>query len=347
MYEAYRLYTDFGGAFTQPLLPDGNGGYGALPAAVPGIQQPAVAVPSRLYYTTTADKPLAGIRLGIKDIYDIKGVKTSDGNRAWYSLYPKANATATAVQKLIDAGAVIVGKMKTSQFANGEEATADWVDYHSPFNPRGDGYQDPSSSSSGPGAGMGSYPWLDLTLGSDTGGSIRGPSQEQGLFGNRPSHGLVDLSGVMPLAPQLDTAGFLCRDPAIWENAARVLYSDLPFLVQFPKKIQTIGFPTNATTDSAGLLMSFLSQVQSFLSASVTPLNTTSLWASTKPTSAPSSLATLLDITYPILISKEQIRLVRDPFYAAYAAAYEGRRPFIDPAPLARVRISLMPIPLI
>ena len=57
----------------------------------------------------------------------------------------------------MDAGAVIVGRMKTSQFANGERATADWVDYHSPFNARGDGYSDPSSSSSGPGAGIGAY----------------------------------------------------------------------------------------------------------------------------------------------------------------------------------------------
>ena len=215
------------------------------------------------------------------------------------------------------------------------------VDYHSPFNPRGDGYQDPSSSSSGPGAGMGSYPWLDLALGSDTGGSIRGPSQEQGLFGNRPSHGLVDLTGVMPLAPQLDTAGFLCRDPAIWATAARVLYSGLPFATNFPKKIQTIGFPANGSTDPSNqVVLSFLSSLQNFLSATVTPLDTASLWSSTKPPSAPSSLATLLNITYPILISKEQIKLVRDPFYASYAAAFEGRRPFIDPVPLARVRIA-------
>ena len=113
------------------------------------------------------------------------------------------------VQRLIDAGAILVGKMKTSQFANGETATADWVDYHEPFNPRGDGYQDTSSSSAGAGSGIGSYPWLDLALGSDTGGSIRGPSQVQGIFGNRPTHGLVPLTNVMPLAPELDTAGFM------------------------------------------------------------------------------------------------------------------------------------------
>lgn len=213
LYQPYRLYSDFAGAFTQPLIPSADGSYAALPAALPGIQSPTIGVPSRLYYTRTRSKPLAGVRLGIKDIYDIAGVKTSNGNRAWYGFYPPATANSVPVQRLIDAGAVIVGKMKTSQFANGELATADWVDYHSPFNPRGDGYQDPSSSSSGPGAGAATYPWLDLTLGSDTGGSIRGPSQVQGLFGNRPSHGLVELTGVMPLAPELDTAGFLSVSP--------------------------------------------------------------------------------------------------------------------------------------
>jgi Asp-tRNA(Asn)/Glu-tRNA(Gln) amidotransferase A subunit family amidase len=48
---------------------------------------------------------------------------------------------------------------------------------------------------------MGSYPWLDIAIGSDTGGSIRGPSEAQGLFGNRSSHGLVELTGVMPWLP--------------------------------------------------------------------------------------------------------------------------------------------------
>lgn len=213
IYQPYRLYSDIEGSFTQPIIPAAvpaaGGSYEALSATVTGIASPGIAVPSRLYFTKTAEKPLAGVRTGIKDIYDVAGLRTSDGNRAFYALYPPRTKNALVVQRLIDAGAVLVGKTKTSQFANGEVATEDWVDYHSPFNPRGDGYQDPSSSSSGAGSSIGSYPWLDLTLGSDTGGSIRGPSQVQGVFGNRPTHGLVPLTGVMPLAPELDTPGFL------------------------------------------------------------------------------------------------------------------------------------------
>ena len=336
LYQPLRLYSDFAGAFTQPLVSGPNGTYAALPANIAGIQSPAVGVPSRLYYTQTSQQPLAGIRLGIKDIYDVAGVKTSDGNRAWYGFYPPATANAVPVQRLVDAGAIIVGKMKTSQFANGETATADWVDYHSPFNPRGDGYQDPSSSSSGPGAGEGTYPWLDLGLGSDTGGSIRGPSQVQGLFGNRPSHGLVSLEGVMPLAPPLDTAGFLTRDPQIWIEAAKVLYADLPFYDTYPKTLNTVGFPTSGDNEADAVVLDFLGKLEKFLGTTSTALNLSTLWSTTKPQGVDADLDDFLNITYPILISKEQTMLVRDPFYAAYAAAHDGRRPFIDPAPLVR-----------
>ena len=211
LYQPWRLYADVSGAFVQPAAPSlsNDGTFTALPVAVDGIASPAIAVPSRLYYTRTDALPLAGVRFGVKDIFDVAGLRTSDGNRAIEALYPPANKTAIAVQRLLDAGAIFVGKMKTSQFANGEVATSDWVDYHSSFDPRGDGYQDASSSSTGPGSGMASYDWLDITVGSDTGGSIRGPSSTEGIFGNRPSHGYVPLTNVMPLAPELDTCGLL------------------------------------------------------------------------------------------------------------------------------------------
>ncbi|KAL8833592.1 MAG: hypothetical protein Q9170_004175 [Blastenia crenularia] len=345
LYQPYRLYADTEGAFTQPLGPfdASTGAYTALPATVPGIAAPGIAVPSRLYYAKTASQPLAGVRTGIKDIYDIAGVQTSDGNRAFYELYPPRNATALPVQRLIDAGAILVGKMKTSQFANGEVATADWVDYHEPFNPRGDGYQDTSSSSSGPGSGIGSYPWLDLTLGSDTGGSIRGPSQVQGVYGNRPSHGLVQLTNTMPLAPELDTAGFLVRDPSIWTAAAKVMYEDaLTFFPQFPPKLQTIGFPfpgavaSDSTEAQANaILLAFLAKLEAFLNLRSSPLNYTALWNQVKPDPLP-PLSILLNRTYPTLISKEQTKNVRYQFYADYAAIHNGRLPFIDPVPRVR-----------
>jgi hypothetical protein len=215
------------------------------------------------------------------------------------------------------------------------------VDYHSPFNARGDGYQDPSSSSSGPGAGIGSYDWLDIGLGSDTGGSIRNPSQVNGCFGNRPSHGLVPLDGVMPLSPALDTAGLLTRDPLLWHTAAKVLYSTnitSSNFANFPKKIITSGFPTNATTEAQAVLLDFLSKLETFLgSTNTTALDVDSLWAGTTPAAANGdSIADYLNIVYPVLISQQQYNLLTLPFYADYAAAHGGRRPFVDPTPLIR-----------
>ncbi|KAG8411754.1 hypothetical protein J3459_016262 [Metarhizium acridum] len=222
IFQAYRLYSDTQASFSETTIPDGNGGFAVLPANIPG-QSLAVAVPSRLYFKPTPEKPLAGVRLGIKDIYDLKGVKTSNGNRAWYNHYAVADATAPAVQNLINAGAIVVGKMKTSQ---------------------GDGYQDGSSSSTGPASGEASYPWLDITLGSDTGGSIRSPSQAQGLYGNRPSHGLVSMDRVMPLAPEYDTAGIFARDPRLWASTAQALYLDnITLQSTYPTSVLAGRFP--------------------------------------------------------------------------------------------------------
>ncbi|KAI5359507.1 putative amidase [Septoria linicola] len=334
IFQAWRLYSDFSGAFTESALANPDGTFSVLPAGVSG-QSLAIAVPSRIYYTKTVDKPLAGVRLGIKDIYDVAGLRTSNGNRAWYHLYEPATENATPVQRLIDAGAVIVGKMVTSQFANGEEATADWVDYHSPFNPRGDGYQDPSSSSSGPGAGAASYAWLDLTLGSDTGGSVRGPSQKQGLYGNRPTHDLVSLENTMPLAPELDTAGLLTKDPVLWAEAAQALYGDnVTISHAYPKQIKAYGFPANVSANGDELLLDFLAKLSAFIGADVIDYDIEADWNATS--NANVTLNDLTYLTYAILIAQRQTALVRDPFFADYAAIHDGRRPFIDPAPLVR-----------
>ncbi|KAI9646388.1 hypothetical protein NHQ30_004380 [Ciborinia camelliae] len=340
LFKAYRLYSDVQDAFTEGTIENSDGTFSILSASIPGVQSSTIGVPSRLYYTKTAKQPLAGVRIGVKDIYDVAGIKTGNGNRAYYYLYPPANVTGPAVQSLIDAGAVIVGKMKTSQFANGESPTADWVDYHCPFNPRGDGYQSPSSSSSGPGAGIGAYDWLDLGIGSDTGGSIRKPSQVNGCFGNRPSHGLVSLDNVMPLSPALDTAGLLTRDPILWHEAAKVLYGNniTSNFTEFPKKIWTYEFPENATTEAETILLDFLTKLETFLnSTSTTTLNIGALWSETRPSGAnDSSIEDFLTLVYPTLIAQQQYSLLAEPFYEAYSAANNGAHPFIDPVPLSR-----------
>lgn len=100
----------------------------------------------------------------------LEGLKTTGGSRAYTELYgeKKRGETADIIQKLIDLGFVIVGKVKTTQFADSEWPTCDYVDYHGPFNPRGDGYLTPSGSSSGSASAVAAYGWLDFALGTDS-----------------------------------------------------------------------------------------------------------------------------------------------------------------------------------
>lgn len=326
VHQVYRLYDDFSGAFAQSLLQRPDGHFQTLSAQVPSAASLTIGVPSRLYFTPTKDKPLAGARIGVKDIFALAGVKRSNGNRAWYGLYPPENQTAPVIQNLIDAGAVIVGLQKLSQFANGEKATADWVDYHSPFNPRGDGYQDTSSSSAGAGSSMASYDWLDLAVGSDTGGSIRDPASNQGVFGHRPSHGLVGLDHVMPMSPSLDTAGFLARDPDLLDiaNAAMygVNYTRYQHRPTYPGTLYTLDLPTDDTPTSR-ILANFTQKLARFLKTNATTLDINAEWNRSRPSSVEGqTISQLLNLTYTTFITKDQVRLVRDPFYKDYAGMY-------------------------
>jgi len=99
---------------------------------------------------------------------DLNGLKTGASSRAYTSLYPVRTKTAEVVQRLMDLGFVVIGKLKTTQFADPEWPTCDWVDYHPPFNPRGDGYLTTSGSSAGSAAAVASYDWMDFALGTDS-----------------------------------------------------------------------------------------------------------------------------------------------------------------------------------
>lgn len=340
LHPVYRLYDDFAGAFNEALLSNPDGSFQTLSAKIPGSATLTIGVPSRLYFEPSESKPLAGVRVAVKDIFALEGVKRSNGNRAWYHLYPPSNTTGTAVSRLIDAGAVIVGTQRVSQFATSEVATVDWVDYHSPFNPRGDGYQDPSSSSSGAGASVASYEWLDCALGTDTGGSIRSPAGVSGLFGNRPSHGAVSLDHTMPLSEPFDTAGFLVRDPILWDKLQHVMYgtnySSLATAApKYPSSIRTISYP-NSSTEAGQLLNDFASALTRYVNGTIQPLDLSELWDQQQVSDTNTSLSLALNLTYPVLTGRGQETAVSGPFLADYAALHDGRQPFIDPAPLAR-----------
>jgi amidase len=162
---------------------------------------------------------LAGLTFAAKDVFDITGHRTGAGNPDWLRTHQPATVTASAVQRLLDAGATLVGKAHTDELTfslNGENHH-----YGTPVNPRAPG-RIPGGSSSGSAvataAGL-----VDFALGTDTGGSVRLPAGNCGIYGFRPSHGLVPNDHVVPLAPGFDTVGWFARDADLLERVGREL----------------------------------------------------------------------------------------------------------------------------
>ena len=174
---------------------------------------PPVAVPG------AADGPLAGLTFAAKDLYDVAGYPTGGGSPHILAMSGVKARTAPAVQMLLDAGARFVGKTHTDELAfslNGKNAH-----FGTPVN-GGAPDRIPGGSSSGSASAV-SNGLCDLALGSDTGGSVRGPASHCGLFGLRPSHARISLEGCLDLAPSFDTCGFFARDAATFVAASAVL----------------------------------------------------------------------------------------------------------------------------
>ncbi|HVO01504.1 MAG TPA: amidase [Candidatus Cybelea sp.] len=166
-----------------------------------------------------SDGPLAGLGFAAKDIFDVEGQICCCGNPDWLATHPPAARTAPAVTRLIEAGATLVGKTLTDELAfslNGQN-----FHYGTPRNGAAPD-RIPGGSSSGSASAVANAA-ADFALGSDTGGSVRIPACLNGICGIRPSHGAVDLSGVMPLAPSFDTVGWFARDAGLLARVGEVL----------------------------------------------------------------------------------------------------------------------------
>ena len=105
----------------------------------------------------THDKPLNGKRISAKDLFHLEGIVTAIGSRSCAECYEAQNSAAKYVQELVDQGAIIVGKTKMGAYAGSEVPPEKCIDYFAPRNPRGDGYQGPSGSSSGAGLSIAGY----------------------------------------------------------------------------------------------------------------------------------------------------------------------------------------------
>ncbi|KAK0668812.1 hypothetical protein QBC41DRAFT_346816 [Cercophora samala] len=134
IFRVFRLYPDTHDAFVTSVIPSlaGKDTYQSISASAYGQRTKCVAVPSRLYFKRTDELPLAGLRLSVKDVFHLKGVVTTTGNRAYESLYGEQDASSAAVQAAVDKGAVIVGKATTVEFAGAQEVEGDWADFRYP-----------------------------------------------------------------------------------------------------------------------------------------------------------------------------------------------------------------------
>lgn len=168
------------------------------------------------------DGPLAGLTAAVKDMYDIAGERTGGGSPEWLAAQQPAVRHAMAVQRLLDAGATVIGKTVCDEFfysVSGANAH-----YGTPANVRAPDRL--PGGSSGGSAAASAAGICDLALGSDTGGSIRIPASLCGVFGIRPSHGRVDPSGAMAMAPSFDAAGWFAATPGVFRRVGRVLLDE-------------------------------------------------------------------------------------------------------------------------
>ena len=163
-------------------------------------------------YRNTYRGPLHGIPIGIKDMIETKGLRTTMGSGIFKDYIPEKDAAV--VQKLKEAGAVILGKLHTHEFAYGPMGDRSYFGpARNPHDPR----KIAGGSSSGAGAAVAAGLCFGA-VGTDTGGSVRIPASCCGVVGLKPTYGRVAVDGVFPLSYSLDHVGPLTR--TVLDNAA-------------------------------------------------------------------------------------------------------------------------------
>ena len=190
--------------------------------------------------------PLAGLTFAAKDLFDVAGYPTGGGNPDWARQNPVPTRHAWAVQRLLDAGATLIGKTITDEVSLGilGENPFDGT----PLNPTAPD-RVPGGSSSGSASAV-AQGLCDVALGTDTGGSVRVPASFCGLYGIRPTHGRLDLTGMLSQAPSSDTTGWFARDATTFARVSEVMLGE-PIPATLPTRlvvaVDTFGFADTGT----------------------------------------------------------------------------------------------------
>jgi aspartyl-tRNA(Asn)/glutamyl-tRNA(Gln) amidotransferase subunit A len=168
-----------------------------------------------LYASEVTDKPLLGIPIAVKDLYEVAGFPTTAGSPLLQDAL--SNTDSFVAQRIKTCGGIILGKTNLNEWAMG--ATGENDNFGTVRNPW-DRQSIAGGSSSGSAAALAAG-FCPLAIGSDTGGSIRVPAALCGVVGMKPSYGRISLNGVIPLSWTLDHAGSMARtvrDVAILVN---------------------------------------------------------------------------------------------------------------------------------
>lgn len=185
------------------------------------------------------DGPLAGLRVGVKDVIDVAGVATRNGSATCENI-PPAREDAPVIATLRTAGARIIGKTVTTEFA-----FTDPTDCRNPHDLR----RSPGGSSSGSGATVAARV-VDVALGTQTAGSLCRPAAYCGVVGFKPTYGLLPTAGVTPLARSFDTVGIIAGSVALAHKTFSVLVSpDDAHSETPPRKIISGVWQTDASPD--------------------------------------------------------------------------------------------------
>ncbi len=179
--------------------------------------------------------PLAGVRVGVKDLIAVAGAPRLCGAPGIADPSPQPR-DAACVARLVAAGAALVATTATHQFAYG-------IVTPQTRNPRAPDRI--AGGSSGGSAAALAAGLVDGALGTDTGGSVRIPAACCGVVGLKPTYGRIPVDGVQPLAPSLDTVGPLARDVATTARLFAVLL-DAPVVPRLPSPLR-VGVPAQLT----------------------------------------------------------------------------------------------------
>ena len=209
--------------------------------------------------------PLAGLTAVVKDMYDIAGSRTGGGSPDWLAAQKPASRHASAVEKILAAGATITGKTICDEFFYSVSGVN--AHYGTPPNVRTPG-RIPGGSSSGSAAACGANA-CDFALGSDTGGSVRIPASFNGLYGLRPTHGRVDLTGAMAMAPSFDVAGWFANGPGVLRRVGAVLLQGSASKERATRLLVATDTFAQADAEVAALCREFLNRGTELLPARV------------------------------------------------------------------------------